>query len=141
MRAPVSRSRPLSSLGSGLPVLHESLVGDLGLFGELALGFTHRTGHRRDPGGGLGVSRGAGFEFELAELLRGQGGLLVGVVLAAGEDAPEQHRELAGGGDDRLAVSAPPPGSLIEGVQWTGLPDSSPGGLDQRPARRRRAAL
>ena len=35
------------------------------------------------------------------------GGLLVGVVLAAGQHAPEQDRQFAGGRDDRLPVTAP----------------------------------
>ena len=33
-------------------------------------------------------------------------GLVVGVVLAAGERAPEQERELAGGRDDGFAATA-----------------------------------
>jgi hypothetical protein len=132
MRAPVSRSRHFLCRSSGLLVLHEPLVGDLGLFGELLLGCSHGAIDRRDPGGGLGVSRGAGFEFELAELVGGQGGLLVGVVLATGEHAPEQDRQLAGAGDDRFAVPAPSSGSFVEGVQRTGLADR--GSCGARPA-------
>ena len=50
--------------------------------------------------------RGAGGDLEQPQLLGGQRRLLVGVVLAAGEQAPEQDRELARGRDDRLAVAA-----------------------------------
>jgi hypothetical protein len=48
--------------------------------------------------------------------LGGQRRLLVGVVLAAVEQAPEQDSELAGGGDDRLAVPAAAHDALIEGA-------------------------
>jgi hypothetical protein len=55
--------------------------------------------------------------------------LLVGVVLAAGQHAPEQNRQLAGGRDDRLAVTAARAGAVIEGVQRARLQDRAPGGL------------
>ena len=73
--------------------------------------------------------------------LPGQRRLLVGVVLAAAEHAREQDRQLAGGGDDRLAVPAAGARAVIEGVQRPRLQDHAPGRLDQRPARGRRAAL
>jgi hypothetical protein len=65
----------------------------------------------------------------------------VGVVLAAGQHAPKQDRELAGGRDDRLAVAAARARAVIEGVQRPGLQHDAPGRLDERPARGRRAAL
>ena len=125
MRAPVSRSRPLFSPGP--PACWswtEPLVGDLGLLGELDA----RPGGSPSlvlqmPARGLGVFRGAGGDLQPAQLLLGQRGLLVGVVLAAGEHAPEQDRELARGRDDRLAVPAAGAGAVIEGVQRPGLPD------------------
>ena len=50
----------------------------------------------------------------------------MGVALAAAQHAPEQDRRLAGGRDDRLAVTATIAGSLIERVQRTGLQDRAP---------------
>jgi hypothetical protein len=55
----------------------------------------------------------------------------VGVVLAAGEHAPEQAGELAGAGDDRDLVAAAGADALVEGAQRTGLADwTSPGSVD-----------
>ena len=118
----------------GLPVFDDPLVGGLGLLGELALGLADRDVAAPDPAGRLGVLRRAGGDLQPAQLALGQRRLLVGVVLTAREHAPEQDRELAGGRDDRLAVTAARARAVIEGVQRTGLQDDAPGGLDQRPA-------
>jgi hypothetical protein len=77
---------------------------------------------------------GAGGELEAPELLRGQGGLLVGVVLFAGEHAVEEHREFARDGDDRGVVAAAGCDPLVEGVHGSGLLGDRAGGFDQRPA-------
>jgi hypothetical protein len=95
-------------------VLDHPLVGGLGLLGELALGLAHRLAGALDAGGRLGVLRRAGGQFELPELPVGERGLLVGVILASGEHAPEQDRQLARGGNDRLAVTASGAGALVE---------------------------
>src|SRR4051794_5862693 len=116
MRAPVSRSRPPFSLGL-------RLVG-LGPCGcrRSRLGGRARArprGWRRWRSRSRSCSwrtSGAGGDLQAAELLLGQRGLLVGVVLATGQHAPEQDRELAGGRDDRLAVPAAGAGAVIEGV-------------------------
>jgi hypothetical protein len=67
--------------------------------------------------------------------------LLVGIVLTAGEHAPEQDAELAGGRDDRLAMAAAGAGAVIEGVQRSRLQDHAPGRLDLHPARGGRASF
>jgi hypothetical protein len=61
---------------------------------ERAFGVAHRVVGRPDALAAL-VARGAGGELEAAHLLVGQRGLREGVVLAAGQQAPEQARELA----------------------------------------------
>jgi hypothetical protein len=71
------------------------------------------------PGCGLALG-GAGGEFEAAEFLFGQRGLLERVVLAAGEQAPEQAGELARSGHDRDLVAAPGADALVEGAQRAG---------------------
>src|SRR5215211_169578 len=142
MRAPLSRSRPLPSLGSRrLPVAHGALVGGLRLGGELLLGPAQLLVGDPDAGWLALADGGAGDELEPPQLLGGQRRLLVGVVLAAGEHAPEQHRELACGGDDRLAVPAARPDPQLERAQRPGLAYHAPGRLNQRPARRDRPAL
>jgi hypothetical protein len=107
----------------------------------LALGLADRVVSAPDPAGGLGVFRGASGDLQPPQLLLGQRGLLVRVILAAGQHAPEQNRQLARGRDDRLAMPAAGTSAVIEGVQRPGLQDDAPGGLDQRPAGSRRAAL
>jgi hypothetical protein len=80
------------------------------------------------------VFLGAPAVISRAEFLAGQRRLLVGVVLAAGENAPEQHGEFAGGRDDRLAMPAARLGARAERVPGPGLQHCAPGGLDERPA-------
>src|SRR3954469_2470100 len=94
VRAPVSHPRPPWSAG-WLASRRRWLVGELGLFGERAFGLAHRVVRRPDVAAAL-PARGAGGELEAAHLLGGERGLGVGVVLAAGEQAPEQAGELAG---------------------------------------------
>src|SRR3954453_6276155 len=77
-----------------LPVLDGALVGALGLEGELALGLSHSLVGRPDAAAALAARR-AGLQFEATHLLLGQRRLGEGVVLAAGEQTPEQTRELA----------------------------------------------
>ena len=59
----------------------------------------------------------------------------MGVVLFAGEHAPEQDGEFARDGDDRGVVAFAGSDALVEGVQRAGLPGDRAGGLDERPAR------
>ena len=69
--------------------------------------------------------------------LRVSEGCCVGVVLAAGEHAPEQAGELARGGDDGDLVAAAGADALVEGAQRAGLAHDAPGRLDERvPGRR-----
>ena len=106
-----------------LPVRHCAPVGDLALAGELALGLAH--GRVGRPGARLGLALGgAGGELEAAQLLFGQRGLGIGVVLLAGEQAPEQASELARRGDDRDLVAAPGADALVERAQRAGLADT-----------------
>jgi hypothetical protein len=126
MRAPVSRSRPLSRRCSSLLVLDHPLVGHLCLHGQCTFGVQNRAVGAPDPRGRLRARRSAGGQLKLPQLLLGQRGSLVGVVLAAGEHAPEQHRELAGGRDDRFAVTTPTAGAFIKCAQRTGLLDHAP---------------
>ena len=65
----------------------------------------------------------------------------MGVVLAAGEQEPEQARELARARDDGDPVSTAGTQALVEGVLRAGLANGAPGRLDQRPARRCGALL
>jgi len=71
MRAPVSRSRPLSRC-CGLPVADHPHVGRFRLGGELLLGRAHGEIDREDPGGGRVAAFGAGDQFELAQLFGGK---------------------------------------------------------------------
>jgi hypothetical protein len=64
------------------------------LAGEFELSVGHELVGGPDPGGASCVLGGAGGDLDAAELLAGRRWLLVGVVLAAGEHAPEQHRDL-----------------------------------------------
>jgi hypothetical protein len=75
--------------------------------------------------------RGAGGELEAAQLLLGQRRLAIGVVLAAGEHAPEQAGELAGAGDDGDLVAAAGADALVEGAQRAGLTHRAPGCFNQ----------
>src|SRR5271167_1253371 len=124
-----------------MPVAHGPCVGDLGLASELTLGLTYRIVGTPDAGGLRAVALGAGGDLKAAELLLGQRGLLVGVVLFAGEQTPEQARELARGGDDRHRVSTACADALIEGMKGTGLAHRRPARLHERVARPGRAPL
>jgi len=88
-----------------VPVADGAGVGSLGLLGELALGRAHRLVGGPDAGRAL-VARSAGRELEPAQFLARQRRLGEGVVLFAAEQAPEQARELARGGDDGDLVAA-----------------------------------
>src|SRR5271169_909486 len=99
-----------------MPVENRARVGNLCLSGELALGLSHRIVGAPDAGGLRAVALGAGGDLKAAQLLPGQRGLLVGVVLLAGEQAPEQARELARGRSDRHRVTAAGADALIEGM-------------------------
>src|SRR5918995_7363196 len=105
MRAALSRSRPPCSprpaVGDDRP------VAGLGLPGELALWRAHLLARRPGPGRLALVRRRAGADLEQAQLLGRQRRLPVGVVLAARQQAPEQRRELARGGDDGELAAAP----------------------------------
>jgi hypothetical protein len=65
----------------------------------------------------------AGGELEAPHLLGGQRRLGKGVVLAAGQQAPEQAGELARCGDDRDRVTALGFDARVEGGDRTGLAD------------------
>ena len=118
----------------GVPVAHAAGVGDLGLARELALGLADGVVGVPDAGGLGRVALVAGGELEAAQLLAGQRRLLVGVVLFAREQAPEQAGELACGRDDRDGVAAAGADALVEGVQRAGLADRRPARLDERVA-------
>ena len=137
MRAPLSRSRPPFSSGAACQSATMPLVGGLGLRGELPLGLAHPLVGDPDAGRLALARRRAGGDLEPAQLLGGQRRLLVGVVLAAGEQAPEQARELARGRDDRLAVPAAGADALIERAQRAGLADGPPGAPRPAPSARR----
>src|SRR5215216_2607918 len=124
-----------------LPVGDDSLVGGLGLLGELALCGAHLLARRPGPRRRALQRRRAGADLEQAQLLGRQRGLPVGVVLAAREQRPEQRRELARAGDDGDLVAAAGADPLVERVQWAGLLNDRPGRLNERPARRGRALL
>src|SRR5271165_657146 len=99
-----------------MPVANGARVGDLGLSSELALGLADRVIRAPDAGGLRCVALGAGRDLQAPELLPGQRGLLVGVVLLTGQQTPEQARELARCRDDRDRVPAPCTDALIERV-------------------------
>jgi hypothetical protein len=82
--------------GDSLPVLDESAVGLFDLFGELA--FVALLALAGLGAGALAAARRiAGHQFEPAQLAAGERWPFEGVVLAAAEQLPEQHAELAGG--------------------------------------------
>src|SRR5271169_1777385 len=90
-----------------MPVENRARVGNLCLSGELALGLSHRIVGAPDAGGLRAVALGAGGDLKAPQLLLGQRGLLVGVVLLASQQTPEQARGelrqlgVRGGGDAR----------------------------------------
>jgi len=68
------------------------------------------------------ASRCAGADLEQSHLLGSQRRLLLlGVLLIAREQAPEQHRQLARHGGDRYLMAAAGAQALIEGVHRPGL--------------------
>jgi hypothetical protein len=67
-------------------------------------------------------------------------GCSVGVLLVAGEQAPEQDGELVRDGDDGDLVAAGAQ-ALVVGTHTSGLADHAGGRLDQRPAHRPGPAL
>ena len=89
--------------------------------GELALGLAHPLAGGPDAGLLALERRGARGDLEQPELLGGQRRLLVGVVLAAGEQTPEQDRELARRGNDCLAVAGVCPMFCV----WSGVTDTT----------------
>src|SRR5437667_4770614 len=124
-----------------MPVAHGARVGELGLAGELALGLTDRVVGAPDTGSLRGIALGTGGYLKAPQLLLGQRGLLVGVLLFAHEQAPKQGRELAGGRHDRDRVTAAGTDALIEGVQRTGRSHRRPARLHQRVTRTARPTL
>src|SRR3954470_13934346 len=95
MRAPVSRSRPQFMRRAGLLVFDHALVRDLGLRGELALGVADRDVAVPDPAGSRAYLGAPAMISSRRSLRLVSEGLLVRVVLAAGEHAPEQNRQRA----------------------------------------------
>ena len=91
--------------------------------GEVTLCRAHLLPGRPRSGGLALQRRGAGADLKQSQLLSGQRRLLVSVVLAACEQAPEQDRQLARRGDDGLSVAAAGSDPLIEGAQRAGLTD------------------
>jgi hypothetical protein len=70
------------------------------------------------------VCLSAGADLEQAQLLVRQGRLLVGVVLPAHEQAPEQAGELAGRGRDRDLMAAAGTDPLVEGADRARLAET-----------------
>src|SRR5271167_3739434 len=124
-----------------MPVAYRACVGDLSLTSELALGVADRVVGAPDASGLGGVALRAGGDLQAPELLSGERWLGVGVVLLAGEQAPEQARELSGGCHDRHRVTAARTYALIERVQRTGLADRGPTRLHQHVTGAYRALL
>ena len=115
MRAPVSRSRPPSSVR--LPASRGPSACRRPRLARRACARASRIACLvAQMPVGLPFAWGAGADLEQPELLGGQRGLLVGVVLVAGEQEPEQARELARGGDDRDRWPRRARIALIEGV-------------------------
>src|SRR5207253_3290471 len=99
-RPGVTLAPTFAAAGGCLPVAHHPGVGRLGLAGELELGFAQRRPVGPHSGALAPQRRGAGADLEQAQLLGRQRWLLVGVVLAAGEQEPEQAHQLARARDD-----------------------------------------
>ena len=89
---------------------------------------------------GLGARR-AGRELERAQLAAHEARAREGVVLAAGEQVPGQHGELARDRDGRDVAAAPRGGALREGAQRSGALGRRPGRLDEHVAGGGRALL
>jgi len=100
----------------------------------VTLGVAHRGVRGPDPGAAL-VARRTGLELEATELFGCQGWLGVGVVLAAGQQTPEQTRQLSRSGDDRDLMAAARTDPLIERAQRPRVLDGAPRCFDQRVAR------
>src|SRR5215210_7081734 len=98
---------------------------------EVTFGLAHHFVGRPDVAAAL-PARGARGELEAAHLLGRQRRLRERVVLAAGEQTPEQTRELARGGDDRDRVAALGLDARVEGGDRAGLADGRPARLNKR---------
>ena len=97
-------------------------VGALGLAGEVALGVADRACCAiQTPRPALARRGAPAVSSSRRSFLARQRGLAEGVVLLAGEQAPEQAGELARGGDDRDLVAAAGADALVEGAQRPGL--------------------
>ena len=125
-----------------MTVRDELAIRLLGLLGELAL----------TPADFLEVIRGgsaflapagghSGAELELAELLLGQRWTAERVVFALDDQMPAEHRELAGGRNDRDLHPTAGADPLIERAQWSRRLDRNPRRLDEHPARVRATLL
>src|SRR6266540_4425072 len=124
------------------PVGDESAVGELGLPGEFALEVVLGAAapERGCPGLALRARR-ARLQFEPTELAPNDGGALVGVVLAAAQEVPGEHGQLARDGDRGDVAAAAGGGALGEGSQRSRRFRARPGRLDERVPGRRRPFL
>src|SRR5712692_4069972 len=118
----VKSSDDRCSLGSspGTAVLHQPSVGGFGLKGhsrlEAALFRARVAMHATSPA--LSWFRPSP-QLEPAELLGGEGGTGVGVVLLPTKEMPAEHDELAGDGDRGDVWSSAGPDALPEGPKRT----------------------
>jgi hypothetical protein len=91
------------------------------LGGQGAFGVADLLGARAVPGADLAFARGrAGGELERTDLLARERWLAEGVVLLAGEQAPEQMGEFAGGRDGGDLGAATGADAFIERAQRPG---------------------
>src|SRR6266498_2578780 len=122
------------------PVRDESAVGALGLVGEFALEVVLGAAapQRCRPGLALRAWRSR-LQLEPAELAPDDGGALVGVVLAAAQEVPGEHGQLACDGDRGDVAAASGGGAFGEGAQRTRRLRARPGRLDERVPCRSRA--
>lgn len=109
----------------------------LGLFGGVAFDGVLGAGLRDRVGLGAGLAaRGAGGELERADLARHERRASEGVVLAAGQQAPREHGELASDRDGRDVPATARGGALGERAQRPGALGRRPGRLDEHVPRR-----
>jgi hypothetical protein len=73
-------------------------------------------------------------QFEIADFSGVQGGTHPGIIFAPAQHAPDQDRELAGGGDSRDMLTAPGSDPQEEGAQRTWRTHGDPSGFDQHAA-------
>src|SRR6266542_3147716 len=110
--APRCRTRTVFRPGP-FPVGDESAVGELGLPRELALEVVLGAAAPERGCPGLALRpRGARLELEPAQLAPNDRGSLVGVVLAAAEQVPGEHGQLARDGDRGDVAAAPGGGAF-----------------------------